>query len=459
MLCINDDNTAWDKSWGEIFSVLEQELSEDALMDVGCFVGKRLKDLEEKNLADCRTEDTTMRMPTKSLMDSDIYLSGLIIPLLDTMENLKTMDFGSFVDVVLSMSEIVGVTDLNEFSGWKIANKGRELVTSMVESMEIEEYSFQAEYVENDFFCANGGVKRECNECSVGVCRNEEKYDLQCSVDECNNCAVSYTYDPDGNGDQEFTCERMYKRCEFPDYIPNGYKHWEGRSEEGPYAFYECHLPFVMNPNRDMMYFAQENEGDDITEAYKKYSHFAWCDESDENDKSGRGKIYFPECVKYEEARHCGLPSYIENGEAVEFMMEDDYMMPTKARYECYSGYEMYHTIHHDHGWCRMDGSMEIPSCVKSADYMNLKFELQNGNIRKLQRADGKVFGGIVLAMGVDPDDKPKTAWEYGCNDGTNNYAAGAICRSLGFESGEQIPASKKMVFKKHEFGWTKFSR
>merc|ERR1711964_949854 len=71
-----------------------------------------------------------------------------------------------------------------------------------------------------------------------------------------------------------------------------------------------------------------------------------------------------------------------------------------------------------------------------------------------------RVFGGVVLARAVtDNEDRiPQSDWEYGCNDGFNNNAAGAICRSLGFGHGTEIPVSKKMFGpedEEREFGWT----
>jgi len=249
---------------------------------------------------------------------------------------------------------------------------------------------------------------------------------------------------------------------EFPEYIPGGHRISieSGGYGIGTYATYECYMPFIMNPNEVLMTHAQDNDGHDVTVAYKKMYNCAKCLKS---------QLHLPKCVDHEEAEHCGLPTEIENGHVVEFLMNedgkendgnDDAKLPRWAKYKCEDGYKMHETIKGDVGFCRKDGSMEIPWCEEIDEYTKTIFKLQSGNVKKLQRVDGTVFSGVVLAMNVDKDDQPypDSEWEYGCNDGVNNYAAGAICRSLGFGSGMVIPALKKMMAAKHKFGWTKVS-
>merc|ERR1719277_2739017 len=53
------------------------------------------------------------------------------------------------------------------------------------------------------------------------------------------------------------------------------------------------------------------------------------------------------------------------------------------------------------------------------------------------------------------------TDWQYGCNDGSNDNAAGAICRTLGFMHGTHTPVTKKMTKSLEgevNFGWTRFA-
>jgi len=263
---------------------------------------------------------------------------------------------------------------------------------------------------------------------------------------EANTCLQCQIKDLVGDGQD--TCTPS---CELPDYIDNGYK----SSEVNNVAEYECYSGFVMTPNKGLMTSSQ-NEGDDVTQAYMKWYGVGICD---------KDVVHLPECVDQKNAVHCGLPTKIEDGKAIAFMLnkgdgDGDADMPIMAKYQCDPDHTMHHTMKDDIGWCRKDGSMEIPSCEKDDDYFTMKFKLQNGNMKKFQRPNGKVFAGIVLAKEVDKDgnDKDGNGWHYGCNDGTNNYAVGAVCRSLGFGSGHVIPALKKMMGDKHDFGWTKIS-
>jgi len=148
--------------------------------------------------------------------------------------------------------------------------------------------------------------------------------------------------------------------------------------------------------------------------------------------------------------------------------MDEDYKaivgkMPVKARYECEKGFIMHNTIHGDWGWCRKDGSFEVPRCEKPEEWKELEFKLHNGREGRFKDKDGRVFAGMVLAR-----TKTKTRavgeWEYGCNDGFNYHAAGAICRTLGFKNGAQTPLTRRMQIMEDseaavpKFGWTGFN-
>lgn len=138
-------------------------------------------------------------------------------------------------------------------------------------------------------------------------------------------------------------------------------------------------------------------------------------------------------------------------------------MMPWGAKYECYEGYEMYKTMKDDMGWCRKDGSFEIPRCELKDDFNGLEFRLLPGGEKKLvDKVSGKAFGGIVQSRMVKASGTPMGEWEYACNDGFNDYAAGAICRTQGFMAGAKIQMTKRMSGSKavqaDGFGWTYFS-
>ena len=152
-------------------------------------------------------------------------------------------------------------------------------------------------------------------------------------------------------------------------------------------------------------------------------------------------------------------------------------MMPWAAHYECKEDHVMQETVWGDWGWCRKDGSYEIPACVPSWEFYRLEFKLDNGDDKTLVDRDGNVFGGIVLSRPVS-GTKVLGEWEAGCNDGFNDYAAGAVCRQIayekekkctdwncveeawyGFQHGSKIQANSRMLTERnrdYDFGWTK---
>ena len=125
-------------------------------------------------------------------------------------------------------------------------------------------------------------------------------------------------------------------------------------------------------------------------------------------------------------------------------------MLPTMAKYECEEGYKMMRTTRKEDmsnmGWCRADGSYEIPYCVPMNEYMGLTFSLDKGSDKNFADKSGRTFAGVVSVMSVDAYGNSSDTWQAVCNDGSNNFAAGAICRSLGFNHGEQMQPTKKML-------------
>jgi len=273
----------------------------------------------------------------------------------------------------------------------------------------------------------------------------------------------------------------------------------EGDSDGSKYAVYVCYPPFVMTPNQMVFMSVMKDQGKSAEEAYMTVANIASC---------YMGNIMLPSCAEPGRMKHCGIPTYIENGKAVEMKsrddgsdydkegdksekdtiaekeddwekgMDEDYknmlkMMPVKARYECNEGHMMHRTWNWNNskdftgewGWCRKDGSYEVPRCEPRTSYTELQFKLHIGNEKKLRDSNDRVFAGIVLARensGIENDEEGK--WEFGCNDGFNNNAAGAICRTLGFKHGAQIPTTKKMRVMPYQpeempgFGWTGFN-
>merc|ERR1712159_727799 len=54
-------------------------------------------------------------------------------------------------------------------------------------------------------------------------------------------------------------------------------------------------------------------------------------------------------------------------------------MMPMAAKYQCYEGFKMHKTMKGDMGWCRKDGSFEVPRCESVKTWSEIQFKLHNG--------------------------------------------------------------------------------
>lgn len=220
--------------------------------------------------------------------------------------------------------------------------------------------------------------------------------------------------------------------CMFPSYIEKGYMYWQGDMDDEPaIAAYRCYSPYVMQ-NLDV----------DVGKSYVEMYGIAVC----YSDDSGNKQMMMPSCAEWEDVGHCGLPKEIENGEASNMTWWEDGWW---AQYYCHDGYQMMETWMEfgDWGWCRGDGSMNIPRCVSSEEYWNIEFELNANGYAGIDN------GGYVLAR--FSNNEWESDWELGCDDGVNDNAAGAVCRSLGWNHGKKITPNKKMkALEDYDFGW-----
>jgi len=133
----------------------------------------------------------------------------------------------------------------------------------------------------------------------------------------------------------------------------------------------------------------------------------------------------------------CEMPKKIDNGEMVMEIKSDDPYMVNTVKYKCNQDYMMIKTWKGDIGWCRHDGTYELPRCVKKDDWFKVEFELVSQNYK--MKDAGRVKARDEYADGNKGD------WYAGCDDHMNNPAAGAVCRELGFRYGRQIKPDRKM--------------
>lgn len=227
-----------------------------------------------------------------------------------------------------------------------------------------------------------------------------------------------------------------------------------------------CYPGFVMTPNVFMLYYLNLSIGN-LTKAYSDLYNVGYC--YPEFMRSGDSML-LPSCVPSESALyngHCGLPYHNENGRAVEYyfpgadddselsgdniprdgkaqMMLQKMLLPQAARYECDDGYVLQGTVNGSWGFCREDGGMEVPDCERSEQASTMTFKLHAGGNVKTSSKKKMVREGIVMVKKDALDYSGK--WVLALKDGSNNFAAGAICRTLGFKHGQHIEANKKMM-------------
>lgn len=181
-----------------------------------------------------------------------------------------------------------------------------------------------------------------------------------------------------------------------------------------------------------------------------------------------------PECWPIQEGAHCELPMVIEYGYMVEvtkpeYPPKDDemrYWSMTEAVYECQYGMKMRETMHGNEGWCRSDGSYEVPMCYDQNNMETIEFKLGDLEGEKSLVKKGKggkddtIMGGVVMARTLDGYGKGKEGWKLACNRNINENMAGAVCRAVNggdFTGGVIYNAKEKfldVMANNYEFGW-----
>jgi hypothetical protein len=217
----------WDKSWDKIFKQLEDDSEDgDNWKDVFCYVFKKVQDLDEADTSDdCKNLDKSkfmMSMPAKLNFTLNAETSEILVPIMNGLKNLETMKFASFAVAEAAMLKTMGIEDMKEFTGWKIANQLRDLSFAVTNGFRFAQFDFEGKYNKSDFLCANGQPKRDCGSyCNKYNCRTmdaDKSKNLQCHNDECNNCATHWWfYDAESKTKKDFKCAA----CEFPKSTEN----------------------------------------------------------------------------------------------------------------------------------------------------------------------------------------------------------------------------------------------
>jgi hypothetical protein len=227
------------------------------------------------------------------------------------MKSLETMDFGSLADAGEAMMKQMGMDDMSALIGWKTANNLMKIGMTVPRAFSVRTYSFSAKFDANQFFCDNGEVRRKCDDKCVELDRcpkllADEAFDLQCKLDECNNCAHRFFF-IEGGKEVEFdrcaTCASEFKKNIDNLVLKRVYRN-------NVEAQYMCNNGFVS----------------------KDCNSIAVCDY-----KSGNNKITYPSCVDDK----CDWPTFVENGFISSGWRDEDMSGDTCPfkQIRCYDGY------------------------------------------------------------------------------------------------------------------------
>ena len=309
-MCGEDNDMSWDEAFGNInFDDF------DTIKDVLCVVLKPMYNMDDKDLSnDCANIDEDVQsvsMPISFSAEIGASESGLAVPILTALQNLETMNFGSFADAARNVMQRFGMYEMNALTGLNIANNLRDVVLSVPSGLSMRKFDFEVSFNKESFFCDNGNAKRECDSwCDWGSCGmtdEDKEKGPNCEADECaDNCETKWFFWESTDGGEEKQVEFECRSCEFPDSIENGYrKDWGNGMTE---AYYGCNDGFKL----------------------KDCNNRAWCDINDE------GMGFTPSC----EESVCPLPDKIENGYMDNSWEKSDGDCPW-ATYKCNDGYEI----------------------------------------------------------------------------------------------------------------------
>ncbi|KAL5267843.1 hypothetical protein ACHWQZ_G004779 [Mnemiopsis leidyi] len=380
-----------------------------------CDTGYRLDnaEIEEDEYNDSRMRCTTKNPYCKS---TDNTISNIPKCVPDTCE-YEDFENGYIVNKEASSMSACRSAEYRCNQGYKI--EGSHIVfcspdgtkTDMPKCVKDTECQFPEE-IENgrfmlEFLDWDGVTKEGWYQCFDGTLSGREVFNgVKCT-----------------ESDQDYFGCRMETNC--PVVIEHGYlmREWEWEEYDTYIGEYRCDEGFELR-----------NPGIFSSSEVDKEAHYGWgaCGYSGNGDPEN-----LPRCVQPGSPEPCNMPKDTFNGYRIEEIMNEEYGVIDQAKYRCNNGFMMVETWKGDIGWCRSDGTYELPYCMPPREYFTVEFELVPG-FSKMENA-GRVKARHIYADGSAGD------WYAGCDDHFNGPAAGAICRSLGFRHGKQITGERKM--------------
>lgn len=343
-------------------------------LDAACMVVKHVQ-LTMENLPDgdhskCEEVNEEHRILTMPFnfgegFTNDLNWGSILIPLLSHVDSMTHADFSTVTTALEGAMKRLGLFETETVTGLKMSIYLRDLIIHLPENIKMSTASYELMNQNSDVYCDNGNVKMDCqNACDLpyNFCLKEDGDDkeLTCHADECDNCAVSYTYYSDSEKtDKPYVCLDV-ESCEL---ISGDYDKAilalidaDPKNDGNKLFHFQCESGFRLNGEAD-------SDTDCKGEEWKGFG----CGK-------GNSAIESPECIEDK----CEVPEGIENG-FVQHFHGDARHTCRYAVMACNPGYRL-------EGdpicYCDLEGRWptEMPKCVP-AECEGSDTTIENGQL------------------------------------------------------------------------------
>jgi hypothetical protein len=226
------------------------------------------------------------------------------------------------------------------------------------------------------------GTEPQCYDEKYDESKDCDKYDGGDGKDNCTD-----------NGNSGPT------QCKLPEYIKFG--ELEESFNDMTRGNYRCYKGYVLENIDKVRGMMKESP-----ESAMKLQGYGYCD-------NGIPKL--PACKHRKNATGCDFPRHIPNGKiksihgnSAEYVCDEDYWL------------QSVNIRDGEKAFCRRDMSTRLPRCIN----WKLEFKLARGKIKD----DGSAYGYVVMRKEVNGKWGD---WMGICDDGFNNEAASAVCRTI----------------------------
>jgi len=183
-------------------------------------VMKTEESMKEKSIG-CDDVDESLRFLTMPFhlhkgFSNDLDWGSILIPLLHPVDSMMKADFSTVTSAVKGALDHIGLYKTTQLTGLKMTEYVRDLILGIPANLKMSKGSWKMLNEKDDVFCDDGKVKKDCrsacalpyNQC---LQKSGDNFELTCTADECNDCAVKYTYKDTKDQEQVYSCVGVCK--------------------------------------------------------------------------------------------------------------------------------------------------------------------------------------------------------------------------------------------------------